>query len=375
MSTKIELNSIEEALEDLRLGKAIIVVDDENRENEGDFIAAAEKVTPEMVNFMTKHGRGLMCAPLSIEKCEHLKLDLMVNDNTVLHHTPFTVSVDLLGHGCTTGISTYDRAKTLNALASDSTLPQDLGRPGHIFPLKAKKGGVLRRAGHTEAAVDLMKYADLKPAGVLIEILNEDGSMARLPQLYEMAKTFDLKLISIEDLIAYRLKHESLINKIDCIDFKTYYGDYQLIAYEQTTNNQIHFALTKGSWDKGDAVAVRVNATNDYFDLFSALQNGETQILKEVTDIIKKEEKGAIVFINNVINSEVIKAKFQHYKDYLKGDTERPLMSMDEKDYGVGAQILKDLGIHKMKLITKTPSAKKAIGGYGLSIEEFIALK
>ncbi|MBV7440070.1 3,4-dihydroxy-2-butanone-4-phosphate synthase [Weeksellaceae bacterium TAE3-ERU29] len=375
MSNEFTLNTIEEALQDLKNGKVIIVVDDENRENEGDFIAAAEMVTPEMVNFMTQYGRGLLCAPLTEDRCEALDLNMMVTHNTVLHHTPFTVSVDLLGHGCTTGISTHDRAKTIKALVEETTTPQELGRPGHIFPLKAKKGGVLRRAGHTEAAVDLARLAGLKPAGILIEILNEDGTMARLPQLMKVAKEFDLKIISIEELIAYRLKNESLIKKVDTVDFKTHYGDFKLIAYQQTTNGQIHFALTKGEWNKDEAIAVRVKSTNDYFDLFSALHNGEKPLLDKVTQIINKDGKGVVVFINNVIDSDLIKAKFNHYKEYLAGTQENPLKSVDSKDYGIGAQILKDLGIQKMKLITQNPSGKKAIGGYDLSIEEFIELK
>lgn len=370
----IQLHTIEEALEDLKNGKIIIVVDDEGRENEGDFIAAAEKVTPEMINFMTQYGRGLLCAPLEEERCEALNLDMMVTHNTVLHHTPFTVSVDLLGKGCTTGISTHDRAKTIQALVDEETLPQDLGRPGHIFPLKAKRGGVLRRAGHTEAAVDLMRLAGLKPAGILIEILNEDGTMARLPQLMKVAKKFDLKIISIEDLIAYRLKNESLIKKIDTVEFKTHYGAFTLIAYQQTTNQQIHFALVKGNWNRNEAIPVRVKSTNDYFDLFSALHNGEQPLLKKVTDIINAEGKGVLVFINNVIDGDLVKAKFNHYKEYLEGIQENPIKEVDSKDYGIGAQILKDLDIHKMKLITQNPNGKKAIGGYDLSIESFIKI-
>lgn len=370
----IRLNHIEEVLEDLKQGKVIIVVDDEDRENEGDFIAAAEKVTPEMINFMTQYGRGLLCAPLEESRCEKLGLNMMVTHNTVLHHTPFTVSVDLLGNGCTTGISTHDRAKTIKALVSEETRPQDLGRPGHIFPLRAKKGGVLRRAGHTEAAVDLARLAGLKPAGILIEILNEDGTMARLPQLMKVAEKFDLKIVSIQDLIAYRLKNESLIQKIDSVKFQTHYGEYDLIAYKQTTNNQIHFALTKGQWTEEESVPVRVKSTNDYFDLFTALHKGEEPLLEKITAIINQEEKGVLVFINNAIDSALVQAKFNHYKAYLAGTQENPLKAPDTKDYGIGAQILKDLGVYKMKLITKTPDTKKAIGGYDLEITEFITL-
>lgn len=370
----IRLNHIEEVLEDLKQGKVIIVVDDEDRENEGDFIAAAEKVTPEMINFMTQYGRGLLCAPLEESRCEKLGLNMMVTHNTVLHHTPFTVSVDLLGNGCTTGISTHDRAKTIKALVSEETRPQDLGRPGHIFPLRAKKGGVLRRAGHTEAAVDLARLAGLKPAGILIEILNEDGTMARLPQLMKVAEKFDLKIVSIQDLIAYRLKNESLIQKIDSVKFQSHYGEYDLIAYKQTTNNQIHFALTKGQWTEEESVPVRVKSTNDYFDLFTALHKGEEPLLEKITAIINQEEKGVLVFINNAIDSALVQAKFNHYKAYLAGTQENPLKAPDTKDYGIGAQILKDLGVYKMKLITKTPDTKKAIGGYDLEITEFITL-
>ncbi|MGQ1944753.1 3,4-dihydroxy-2-butanone-4-phosphate synthase [Ornithobacterium rhinotracheale] len=370
----IRLNRIEEVLEDLKQGKVIIVVDDEDRENEGDFIAAAEKVTPEMINFMTQHGRGLLCAPLEEDRCEKLGLNMMVTHNTVLHHTPFTVSVDLLGKGCTTGISTHDRSKTIQALVDEETRPQDLGRPGHIFPLRAKKGGVLRRAGHTEAAVDLARLAGLKPAGILIEILNEDGTMARLPQLMKVAEKFDLKIVSIQDLIAYRLKNESLIQKIDSVKFQTHYGEYDLIAYKQTTNNQIHFALTKGEWTEDESVPVRVKSTNDYFDLFTALHKGEQPLLEKITQIINKEGKGVLVFINNAIDSDLVQAKFNHYKAYLEGTQENPLKAPDTKDYGIGAQILKDLGIQKMKLITKTPDSKKAIGGYDLEITDFLTI-
>ncbi|MRJ08964.1 3,4-dihydroxy-2-butanone-4-phosphate synthase [Ornithobacterium rhinotracheale] len=370
----IRLNRIEEVLEDLKQGKVIIVVDDEDRENEGDFIAAAEKVTPEMINFMTQYGRGLLCAPLEEDRCEKLGLNMMVTHNTVLHHTPFTVSVDLLGKGCTTGISTHDRSKTIQALVDEETRPQDLGRPGHIFPLRAKKGGVLRRAGHTEAAVDLARLAGLKPAGILIEILNEDGTMARLPQLMKVAEKFDLKIVSIQDLIAYRLRHESLIQKIDSVKFQTHYGEFDLIAYKQTTNNQIHFALTKGEWSEDESVPVRVKSTNDYFDLFTALHKGEQPLLEKITQIINQEGKGVLVFINNAIDSDLVQAKFNHYKAYLEGTQENPLKAPDTKDYGIGAQILKDLGVHKMKLITRNPDSKKAIGGYDLEITEFVNL-
>jgi len=266
----IQLNTIEEALEDIKAGKVVIVVDDEDRENEGDFIAAAEKVTPEMINFMATNGRGLICAPLTAERCEELDLHPMVQNNTVLHHTAFTVSVDLIGHGCTTGISVFDRAKTIQSLVDEKTKPEDLGRPGHIFPLTAMQGGVLRRTGHTEAAVDLARIAGLKPAGILVEILNEDGSMARLPQLIEKAKEFNLKIISIEDLIKYRIKKESLIERKEKIELPTEYGDFQLVAFIDKTNGEEHLALTKGEWKEGDAVLTRVHSSCVTGDIFGS---------------------------------------------------------------------------------------------------------
>ncbi|MCK5872822.1 MAG: 3,4-dihydroxy-2-butanone-4-phosphate synthase, partial [Methylococcales bacterium] len=269
--TSIQLNTIEEAIEDIKNGKVIIVVDDENRENEGDFIAAAEMATPEMINFMATHGRGLICAPLTEERCEDLGLNMMVKNNTVLHNTQFTVSVDLIGNGCTTGISVQDRAKTINALVDKNTKVHDLGRPGHIFPLKAKEGGVLRRTGHTEAAIDLARLAGLQPSGILVEILNEDGTMARLPQLVKVAEKFDLKLISIEDLVAYRMEHDSLISKKEDFQLNTKYGSFRLRAYQQTTNNQIHIALTKGHWSENEPVLVKVNSTLINNDILGTL--------------------------------------------------------------------------------------------------------
>ena len=261
MSTKIQLDTVEAAIEDIRKGKVIIVVDDENRENEGDFIAAAEKVTPEVVNFMATHGRGLICAPLTEERCDELELKMMVENNTVLHHTQFTVSVDLIGHGCTTGISVHDRAKTIRALVDPATDPRDLGRPGHIFPLRARNGGVLRRVGHTEAAVDFARLAGFAPAGILVEVLNPDGTMARLPQLAEVARKFDIKLVSIEDLVAYRMQHDSLIRREESFDVQTRFGEFRLNAYRQTTNDQVHLALTRGSWKQGEPVLTRINST------------------------------------------------------------------------------------------------------------------
>lgn len=373
---KIQLNSISEALEDIRQGKVIIVVDDEDRENEGDFVAAAEKVTPEMINFMALHGRGLICAPLTIDRCKELDLDLMVTHNTVLHETQFTVSVDYKGKGNTTGISVQDRANTIQALIDPETKPKDLGRPGHIFPLRAKNGGVLVRAGHTEAAVDLARLAGLQPAGILVEILNEDGSMARLPQLVKIAKKFDLKIISIHDLIAYRLQHDSLIEKINEFPVTTVFGDFQLIAYKQTTNEQIHFVLTKGNWTEDEVVPLRVISSNSYYDLFSALEFGETPQLKITSEIINNFGKGAMIFINNVSDSNLLLSKMNQFKNFVEGKSEIGIIPNDMKDYGIGAQIIKDLGIKKINLITRKPQNQQAVvGGYGIDIVEYTAVK
>ena len=351
-TNKIQLNTIPEALEDLRNGKVIIVVDDEDRENEGDFIAAAECVTPEMINFMAKHGRGLICAPLTIERCKELDLQLMVTHNTVLHETQFTVSVDFKGKGNTTGISVQDRANTIEALIDPNTKPEDLGRPGHIFPLQAKNGGVLRRAGHTEATVDLARLAGFKPAGILVEILNEDGSMARLPQLVKIAEKFDLKIISIQDLISYRLQYDSLIERIDEFPVKTVYGDFQLIAYKQTTNNQIHFVLKKGEWAANETDPLRVISSNSYYDLFSALEFGETPQLEVTSEIINKFGKGAMIFINNVSDSDLLLSKMKQFQQFVEGKSEIGIIPNDMKDYGIGAQIIQDLNIQKVNLIT-----------------------
>ncbi|MBT8267102.1 MAG: 3,4-dihydroxy-2-butanone-4-phosphate synthase, partial [Bacteroidia bacterium] len=312
---EITLNTISEAIEDIRQGKIVIVVDDENRENEGDFITAAEKVTPEMINFMAKHGRGLICAPLTEDRCEELELNMMVENNTVLHHTQFTVSVDLIGHGCTTGISVHDRAKTIKALVDDDTKPFDLGRPGHIFPLRAKNGGVLRRTGHTEATVDLARLAGFKPAGILVEILNEDGTMARLPQLMHVAKKFDLKIISIEDLVAYRMEHDSLIDKKEDFDIETRFGKFRLRAYEQTTNHQIHIALTKGTWKNTEPVLTRVNATLVNNDILGTLTNNADEKLDDMFKVINDAGKGAIIFINQQAQSMNLLKRLKTLKD------------------------------------------------------------
>lgn len=371
----IQLNSIEEAIEDIKNGKIIIVVDDENRENEGDFIAAAEMVTPEMINFMATHGRGLICAPLTEERCNALDLQMMVENNTVLHHTQFTVSVDLIGHGCTTGISVHDRSKTIMALVDESTKAHDLGRPGHIFPLRAKQGGVLRRTGHTEASIDLARLAGLKPAGILVEILNEDGTMARLPQLLEVAKKFDLKIISIEDLVKYRMEHDSLIEKKEDFNITTNFGEFRLRAYKQTTNNQIHLALTKGTWRENEPIAVRVNATLVNSDILAVLTNNAEKKLDDMFNAINKEGKGAIVFINQESQSLNLLNRLKELKEIQKPDNiaKAPRIDMDNKDFGIGAQIIHSLGIHKIRLLSNSEQTKRVgMIGYGLEIMEYI---
>lgn len=373
--TSINLNTIEQAIEDIRNGKIIIVVDDENRENEGDFIAAAEMVTPKMINFMATHGRGLICAPLTEERCNALDLKMMVENNTVLHHTPFTVSVDLIGQGCTTGISVHDRSKTIKALVDENTKSSDLGRPGHIFPLRAKEGGVLRRTGHTEAAIDLARLAGLKPAGILVEILNEDGTMARLPQLLKVAKKFNLKIISIEDLVKYRMEHDSLIEKMEDFNIKTNFGDFRLRAYKQTTNDQIHIALTKGRWSEDETVLVRVNATLVNNDLLGTLTNNANQKLDDMFNVINKEGKGVIVFINQQSQSLNLLNRLKELKksQIPNGIAKAPRIEMDNKDFGVGAQILHDLGIHKIKLMSNSEQTKRVgMIGYGLEIVEYV---
>ena len=379
ISTKtniIKLNTIKEAISDIKNGKMVIVVDDKDRENEGDFIAAAEMVTPEMINFMSIQGRGLICAPITDDRSKKLGLNMMVENNTVLHQTQFTVSVDLIGHGCTTGISVHDRAKTIMALVNNETKPHDLGRPGHIFPLRAKNGGVLRRTGHTEAAVDLARLAGFKPAGILVEILNEDGSMARLPELVKVAKKFDLKIISIEDLVAYRMQHDSLIEKIEDFDLKTRFGEYRLRAYKQTTNNQVHLALTRGDWAEDEPVLVRVNSTLINNDIIRILTHKPDDSFSRMFQMIKDEGKGAIVFINqenqsfNLINRlSLIKELQQESKSNVPG------IKIDNKDFGIGAQILHDLRISKLRLITNDTQIKKRVGiiGYGLEIVENLA--
>lgn len=374
MSTKIKLDTVEAAIEDIRKGKVIIVVDDENRENEGDFIAAAEKVTPEVINFMATHGRGLICAPLTEERCDELELKMMVENNTVLHHTQFTVSVDLIGHGCTTGISVHDRAKTIRALVDPETDPRDLGRPGHIFPLRARNGGVLRRVGHTEAAVDFARLAGFAPAGILVEVLNPDGTMARLPQLAEVARKFDIKLVSIEDLVAYRMQHDSLIRREESFDVKTRFGEFRLNAYRQTTNDQIHLALTKGSWKQGEPVLTRINSTLVNNDILGTLTSDADKKLDEMFKTLNAEGSGAIVFINQESESLNLLSRIKGLKaNQEKGEMKAPGIEMDARDFGIGAQILHDLHIQKIRLMTNSPQAKRVgIIGYGLEIVDYV---
>ena len=374
MEKSIQLNTIAEAIEDVRKGKIIIVVDDENRENEGDFIAAAEMVTPEMINFMAKHGRGLICAPLTEDRCKELGLEMMVQNNTVLHQTQFTVSVDLIGNGCTTGISVHDRSKTILSLVDDTTKPHDLGRPGHIFPLRAKNGGVLRRTGHTEAAIDLARLAGFKPAGILVEILNEDGTMARLPQLVDVAKKFDLKVISIEDLVAYRMEHDSLIEKKEDFEITTRFGKFRLRAYQQTTNDQVHIALTKGDWKLDKPVLTRINATLVNNDILGTLTNNPDKKLQDMFRAINSEENAAFVFINQESQSLNLLNRLSELKNLQsKGIFKAPKIDMDTRDFGVGAQILHDLNISKIRLLTNTLQTKRVgIVGYGLEIVEYV---
>jgi len=370
-----KLHTIEEAIEDVRNGKVIIVVDDANRENEGDFIAAAETVTPEMINFMATHGRGLICAPLTEERCEELELNMMVENNTVMHHTQFTVSVDLIGQGCTTGISVHDRAKTVKALIDENTKPFDLGRPGHIFPLKAKEGGVLRRTGHTEAAVDFARLAGFEPAGVLVEILNADGTMARLPQLIEVAKKFDLKIVSIEDLVAYRMNHDSLIECREDFEIETRFGSFRLRAYQQTTNDQIHIALTKGSWSPDEHILTRINASLVNNDILGTLTNNADKKLDDMFKVVNDAGKGAIVFINQQSQSMNLLKRMNTLKEaQTKGKVVKaPRIEMDAKDFGIGAQILHDLDIHKLRLISNAEHTKRVgMIGYGLEIIDYV---
>jgi 3,4-dihydroxy 2-butanone 4-phosphate synthase/GTP cyclohydrolase II len=369
-----QLDTIEAAINDIRNGKIIIVVDDENRENEGDFLAAAEKVTPEMVNFMATHGRGLICAPLTEKRCKELDLGMMVNNNTDPMETGFTVSVDLRGKGVTTGISASDRALTINALIDPDTKPFDLARPGHIFPLRAKEGGVLRRTGHTEAAIDFARLAGLKPAGVIVEIMNEDGSMARLPDLLVVAKKFDIKIVSIEDLVAYRMEHDSLIEKKEDFELETRFGKFRLRAYQQTTNNQLHIALTKGSWTNEEGVLTRINSTLINNDILGTLTNNLDKKLDQMFQVINDEGKGAILFINQQNQSKNLLNRLSILKENQKrGELKAPAIAMDQRDFGIGAQILHDLNISKLKLVTNTQQTKRVgMIGYGLEIVDYV---
>ena len=371
---KFKLDKIESAIRDIRDGKVVIVVDDKNRENEGDFLAAAELITPEIINFMATHGRGLICAPITENISKRLDLNLMVGTNTDPQDTAFTVSIDLKGNGVTTGISVSDRAATIKALIDKKTKPNQFSKPGHVFPLVAKNGGVLRRTGHTEAAIDLPRLAGLKPAGVIVEIMNEDGSMARVPDLIKVAKKFKLKIISIEDLVAYRMEHDSLIEKEEDFEINTRYGKFRLRAYKQTTNNNIHIALTKGSWNKGDAVLTRINSKSIHNDVLGTLTSDTETSLSNMFNIINSD-KGAMIFISPELKSiDTLKRLKILRKNQSENEiTKAPILSMDDRDFGIGAQILHDLDITNLKLITNT-KGKKRVGmiGYGLEISEYI---
>jgi 3,4-dihydroxy 2-butanone 4-phosphate synthase/GTP cyclohydrolase II len=374
-TSNIKLNTIHEAIEDIRNGKVIIVVDDENRENEGDFLAAAEKVTPEVINFMATHGRGLICAPLTETHCKELDLNMMVRNNTDPMETAFTVSVDLRGKGVTTGISAGDRSKTVQALIDPNTKPHDLARPGHIFPLVAKEGGVLRRTGHTEAAIDFARLAGLNPAGVIVEIMNEDGTMARLPQLMKVAKKLDLKIVSIEDLVAYRMQHDSLIKKKEDFQIETRFGSFRLRAYKQTTNSQVHIALTKGQWSNNEEVLTRINSTLINNDILGTLTNNADQQLDDMFKVVNDAGKGAIIFINQESQSMNILNRLSFLKDNQVTEkiTKAPKINMDSKDFGIGAQILHDLNIHKLRLLSNSGHTKRVgLIGYGLEIVEYV---
>ncbi len=377
---EIQLDSIESAIEEIKAGKVVIVVDDEDRENEGDFVAAARSVTPEMINFMATHGRGLICAPLIESRCEELDLGLMVQSNSAAYETPFTVSVDLIGHGCTTGISASDRAKTVKALIDPEINPSELGKPGHIFPLKAKSGGVLRRSGHTEAAIDLARLAGFEPAGVIVEIMNEDGTMARLPELKKIAEKFDLKLISIKDLITYRLKHESLISKDIVVDMPTSEGDFELHLYNQNTNDQKHIALVKGKWEPDEPVMVRVHSSCLTGDVFGSCRCDCGPQLNSAMEMIEKEGKGVVLYMNQEGRGIGLLNKLKAYKLQEQGlDTVEANLKLgfkdDERDYGIGAQMLRDLGVTKMKLLTNNPKKRAGLIGYGLEITEILPIE
>ena len=376
----MKLNTIEEALEDLKQGKVIIVVDDEDRENEGDFVTAASNITPEIVNFMARYGRGLICAPLPAKRCDELGLDLMVTNNTVLHATPFTVSIDLIGNGCTTGISASDRSKTIESLVDPNTKPEDLGRPGHIFPLRARDGGVLRRAGHTEASVDLARLAGLEPAGVLVEILNEDGSMARMPELQVIANEHDLKIISIEDLIHYRMFNESLVEEVVKVKMPTKHGDFDLTAVKVSSTGEEHWAITKGTWEKDEPILVRVHSSCVTGDILGSLRCDCGPQLDEALDKIEKEGKGVVLYLNQEGRGIGLMNKLKAYKLQEEGlDTveanEKLGFLADYRDYGIGAQILHKIGVSKMRLMSNNPKKRTGLVGYGLEVVENIPLE
>lgn len=377
---KVALNTIAEAIEEIKQGRVIIVVDDEDRENEGDFLTAARNVTPEVINFMATHGRGLICAPLVEDRCDELGLDLMVRSNSAAYETPFTVSVDLIGHGCTTGISASDRSKTILALINLETKPEELGKPGHIFPLRAKKGGVLRRAGHTEAATDLSRLAGFEAAGVIVEILNEDGTMARLPQLLEIAKKFNLKIVTIKDLIEYRIKNESLIERIVDVKMPTTYGDFQLYAFIEINTGQEHIALVKGTWEKDEAVLVRVHSSCITGDIFGSCRCDCGPQLHKAMEMIESEGKGAIIYMNQEGRGIGLMNKLKAYKLQEEGlDTLEANLKLgfkgDERDYGIGAQIIRNLGISKMRLMSNNPTKRTGLIGYGLEVIENVSLE
>jgi 3,4-dihydroxy 2-butanone 4-phosphate synthase/GTP cyclohydrolase II len=374
------LHSIESAIEDIQQGKLVIVVDDEDRENEGDFLTAARNVTPEIITFMSKYGRGLICAPLVEDRCEQLELNLMVKDNTELHQTPFTVSVDLIGHGCTTGISSHDRAKTIQALIDPTTTPNDLAKPGHIFPLKAKREGVLRRAGHTEAAIDLARLAGFEPAGVIVEIMDEDGSMARLPRLLEIAKEHDLKIISIEDLIEYRLRTECLVEEQIRVQMPTRYGDFELVSFKNIRTNELHHALIKGTWKPDEAVLVRVHSSCFTGDILHSLRCDCGEQLHHAMEMVQAAGKGLVLYMNQEGRGIGLLNKLKAYKLQEQGlDTVEANLElgfeMDERDYGIGAQILRKLNIHQLKLLTNNPKKRAGLMGYGIEIVEVVPIE
>jgi 3,4-dihydroxy 2-butanone 4-phosphate synthase/GTP cyclohydrolase II len=376
----MNFNTIEEAIKDIILGKVVIVIDDENRENEGDFVAAAEMATPEMVNFMATHGRGLICTPLIEERCEELNLELMIGKNTAAFETPFTISVDLIGNGCTTGISAQDRSKTIQALVDENTRPEQLGKPGHIFPLKALKGGVLRRAGHTEASIDLARLAGLKPAGVIVEILNEDGTMARTPELFKLAEKFDLKFITIKDLIEYRIKNESLISEEVDVHLPTDFGDFKMKAFKQISNEQLHLVIYKGEWKEEDEVLVRVHSSCMTGDIFGSCRCDCGHQLKAAMSQIEKEGKGVIVYMNQEGRGIGLLNKLKSYKLQENGkDTVEANLELgfnaDDRDYGIGAQILRAMNVRNIKLLSNNPKKRAGLMGYGIEIVKNIPLE